>query len=179
MSPRLFVLTVATFALTPEGGSEEPTKQDYVAAVNQQCARIAQQTLDLANEHFGDLEGPPPDRQIQAYTEEAVVMQRDGSSACETELPPRGTRAGWTASTRRGHPHSTRPPTTSRGPRRAGTPTDSGNSQPTTTSRSAPRCELFALSLPRAERKREHLTVLSQAPFGCHTVFISMKAVTS
>jgi hypothetical protein len=90
MSPRLFVLTVSTFALTACGGSEEPTKQDYVAAVNQQCARIAQQTLDLANEHFGDLDGPPTDRQIRAYTEEAVVMQRDGLECLRDRAAPEG-----------------------------------------------------------------------------------------
>jgi hypothetical protein len=90
MSPRPFALVVATLALAACGGSEGPTKQDYVAAVNHQCARIAQQTLDLANEHFGDLDGPPTDRQIQAYTEEAVVMQRDGLERLRDRAAPEG-----------------------------------------------------------------------------------------
>ena len=58
-------------------GSDAPPKSDYLAVVNDRCERLLARTVELADEHFGDLEEAPTEQQTQEYAEEAVAMQRE------------------------------------------------------------------------------------------------------
>jgi hypothetical protein len=71
-------------------GRDAPPKSDYLAVVNDRCERLLARTVDLADEHFGDLEGPPSERQTQAYAEEAVAMQREVLDQLRARPVPEG-----------------------------------------------------------------------------------------
>jgi hypothetical protein len=85
----VLALWVAGLALAA-CGSEAPTKSDYLAIVNDRCSRLQARTLDLAEEHFGDLEEQPTDRQVEVYTQEAVRIQREALGDLRERPAPDG-----------------------------------------------------------------------------------------
>jgi hypothetical protein len=83
------LLTAAALAIVA-CGTDAPTKSDYRAVVNDRCERLRDRTVELANEHFGDLEEAPTERQTQEYAEEAVALQREVLDRLRARPAPEG-----------------------------------------------------------------------------------------
>ena len=83
------LLSAVTLAIVA-CGSDAPAKSDYRAIVNDRCERLRDRTVELANEHFGDLEEPPTEQQTQDYAKEAVAIQREVLDRLRARPVPEG-----------------------------------------------------------------------------------------